>query len=483
MHWTVADIAAATAGRRVVGDPERDLSSVAIDSRRVRPGELFVALRAERDGHQFVGHAAAAGAGAALVDSRWLGGEAAAGGRAIVPPGRLGRGEGEGQTSGPSSPDGLPAGLAVVEVADTGAALLALGKAARRRLGAPVIGITGSVGKTSTKDLATAALARRWRTAASEKSFNNELGVPLTLANAPEDTEVAVVEMGARGPGHIALLSDVARPAIGVITAVAAVHTELFGTLTAIAAAKGELVEALPAGGTAVLNGDDPLVSAMAERAASGVGVLRFSASGDPGADVVAEEVVVGDDLRPRFRLRSPWGAAEVLLAVRGEHQVGNALAAASAALRCEVPLAEVVAALEAAHLSPWRMALERTPGGALVLNDAYNANPTSMEAAIRSLARLPAKRRVAVLGEMAELGDLAPGAHRRVAELAEELDLELVAVGTALYGRAPVADIDAALVALGGVASLGPGTAVLVKASRVCGLERLAERLVHPRA
>ncbi|MCL2394056.1 MAG: UDP-N-acetylmuramoyl-tripeptide--D-alanyl-D-alanine ligase [Acidimicrobiaceae bacterium] len=469
MHWTVADVASATSGRRVAGDPEAELTAVAIDSRTVGQGELFVALRAGRDGHVFVGHAAAAGAAAVLVDSRWISGEAPVGDAAIAR---------DGEVIDPL--EALPARLAVVEVADTGNALLALGRAARRRLLAPVIGITGSVGKTSTKDLAAAALTRRWRTAASERSFNNELGVPLTLANAPEDTEVAVVEMGARGPGHIALLADVARPGIAVVTAVAAVHTELFGSLEAIAAAKGELVEALPAGGTAILNGDDPLVAAMAERANPGVGVLRFSARGDPTADLVAEEVVVEDDLRPRFRLRSPWGAARVFLGVRGEHHVNNALAAAAAALRCEVPLPDVVAALEEAHLSPWRMALERTAGGALVLNDAYNANPASMEAALRSLARLPADRRVAVLGEMAELGDLAPEAHRRVAELAAELEVELVAVGTSLYGRAPVADIDAALVALGGVDSLGPRTAVLVKASRVAGLERLAERLIH---
>lgn len=470
MHWTVADVASATSGKRVVGDPEAELISVVIDSRRVRHGELFVALRAERDGHQFVASAAAAGAAAVLVDSRWWGTQA---------PGGVSSTPRQDEEAGPRLP--LPNGVAVVEVADTGAALLALGRAARRRLLAPVVGITGSVGKTSTKDLTAAALARRWRTAASEKSFNNELGVPLTLANAADDTEVAVIEMGARGPGHIALLADVARPGIAVVTAVAAVHTELFGSLAAIAAAKGELVEALPAGGTAVLNGDDPLVVAMADRAAPGVGVLRFSAGGDRRADVVAEDVVVEDDLRPRFRLRCPWGAASVRLAVRGEHQVGNALAAASVALRCEVPLPDVVAALEVAHLSPWRMALEQTPSGASILNDAYNANPASMEAAIRSLARLPADRHIAVLGEMAELGDLAPGAHRRVAELAERLDVELVAVGTSLYGCPPVEDIDAALAALGGTAALGPGTAVLVKASRVAGLERLAERLVDP--
>jgi UDP-N-acetylmuramoyl-tripeptide--D-alanyl-D-alanine ligase len=368
-------------------------------------------------------------------------------------------------------------------------------------LQAGVVGITGSVGKTSTKDLAAAALARRWRTAASEKSFNNELGVPLTLANAPDDTEVAVIEMGARGPGHVALLCDVARPGIGVVTAVAAVHTELFGSLEAIARAKGELVEALPRGGTAVLNLDDPAVAAMAGRAGAGVEVLGYSVHGASGAggasaasgaggvsgasraEVVATEVTVDDELHPAFRLRSPWGSAEVRLGVRGAHHVGNALAAAAVALRCEVPLDDVVAALAEASLSPWRMSLEHTPDGGTVLNDAYNANPTSMEAALRSLARLPAQRRVAVVGEMAELGSLARDAHRRVADLAAELGVELVVVGTPLYGPAPVADLDDALVVLRRDGPVGPGTAVLVKASRVAGLERLAERLVSPPA
>jgi UDP-N-acetylmuramoyl-tripeptide--D-alanyl-D-alanine ligase len=445
--WTVADVAAATSGRRIAGHTETELTVVTLDSRAVTPGALFVAIRAERDGHDFVAAAAAAGASAVLVET----------GRA----------------------DAASLGsTAVIEVADTGAALLDLGRAARRQLLAPVVGITGSVGKTSTKDLAAAALARRWQTTASEKSFNNELGVPLTLVNAPDDTEVAVIEMGSRGPGHIALLCDVARPGIAVVTAVAAVHTELFGSLEAIAAAKGELVESLPAGGTAVLNADDPAVSAMASRARPGVEILRFSAAGAPGADVTATDVSVDDDLRAAFRLHSPWGSEQVRLGVRGMHHVGNALAAAAVALRCEVTLDDVVAALAEAALSPWRMALARTPSGATVLNDAYNANPTSMEAALRSLARLPATRRLAVVGEMAELGELAPEAHRQVIALADELGIELVVVATPLYGRPAVADIDAALAVLG---PLDPGTAVLVKASRVAGLERLAQRLVDP--
>jgi UDP-N-acetylmuramoyl-tripeptide--D-alanyl-D-alanine ligase len=449
--WTIADIASATRGRRVSGHPEAELVRVTLDSRRTGPGDLFVAVVAERDGHDFAGAALAAGAGGVLVEA----------GRA----------------------SGLPPDAGVVEVVDTGAALLDLGRAARRRLQAPVIGVTGSVGKTSTKDLAAAALARRWRVTASERSFNTELGVPLTLANAADDTEVAVIEMGARGPGHIALLCDVARPGIAVVTAVAAVHTELFGSIEAVAAAKGELVESVPARGSVILNADDRAVAAMAVRAGPGVDILRYSAAGDTSADVAATEVDLDDELHPSLSLRSPWGSARVRLAVRGVHQVGNALAAATAALLCDVPLAEVADALATASISPWRMALERTPAGARVLNDAYNANPTSMAAALRSLARLPATRRIAVVGEMAELGPDGPQAHRDIAGLAADLGIALVVVGTPLYGRPVVDDLDAAWDALARFGPLGPGDAVLVKASRVAGLERLAGRLVAPAA
>ena len=228
MRLRATDIAAATDGG-LHGD-DVTVSGVAIDSRQVVGGELFVPLVAERDGHDFVPAAVARGAALVLTQQR------------------------------------VPTDVPSVAVADTAAALLDVGRLARRHLGSLVVGITGSVGKTSTKDLAAAALARRYRTAASEKSFNNELGVPLTLANAPDGTEAAVVEMGARGRGHIALLCDVARPTVGVVTAVVHAHTEMFGSIEEVAVAKGELVESLPAAGTAVLNGDDPRVAAMARR-------------------------------------------------------------------------------------------------------------------------------------------------------------------------------------------------------------------------
>jgi UDP-N-acetylmuramoyl-tripeptide--D-alanyl-D-alanine ligase len=438
------EIAAATGGRLV--GPDVTVTGAAIDSRLVSGGELFVPVVAERDGHDFVAAAVAAGA-AAYLTSRPVAG------RATGP-----------AASGPA-----------IEVADTLAALSALGGHARDLLDGGVdgrvVGITGSVGKTSVKDLLALALGARWRTAASAGSFNNELGVPLTLVGAPAGTEALVVEMGARGPGHIAALCAIARPVVGVVTRVAAVHTETFGSIDDVAAAKGELVEALPPDGVAVLNADDERAVAMAGRTRARV--VTFG----PGGDVRAEGVRLDGDLRPAYELLTPWGRGEVRLGVRGVHMVENALAATAAALVCDVPLADVVAALGSADLSRWRMDLTTLPSGARLLNDAYNANPTSMAAALRALAALDASRRVAVLGVMAELGPSSDEEHRAVGALARELGIEVVAVATPGYGGTVVADTAAAVAALG---PLGRGDAVLLKGSRVAGLERVADVLAR---
>ncbi len=407
------------------------------DSRAVVGGELFVAIVWDRDGHDFVADALARGAAAYLTSRDPVGGTA-------------------------------------VVVEDTLVALRDLGREARRRLPDRVVGVTGSVGKTSVKDLLAAALAPRFRVAASAGSFNNELGVPLTLLNAHDDAEAVVVEMGARGPGHVALLCEVAAPTVAVVTRVAAAHTAVMGDLEAIARSKGELVEALPSSGTAVLNAVDPRVLAMASRTSATV--VRFGA----GGDVVAEDVRLDDELRPSFHLRTPDGDAEVRLGVAGRHQVENALAAAAAALATGASVADVAAGLAQARLSPMRMALGRAPSGAVVLNDAYNANPASMAAALRALAALPARRRLAFLGTMAELGERSAADHRDIAALAAELGVQVVAVGEPAYGVEVVPDVDAAA---GRAAELGvgDGDAVLVKASRVARLERLADALLHP--
>ncbi len=410
-----------------------EIDGVSVDSRTTAPGNLFVALRAERDGHDFTADALDAGAAALLVD------------RPVDAP-------------------------SAVVVPDTNAALLALGTHARSRLGDRVVGITGSVGKTSTKDLVAGVLARSHPTWASARSYNNEIGVPLTLLGAPDGTVSTVVEMGMRGFGHIDALCAVARPTMGVVTSVAMVHTELVGDLDGVARAKRELVEALPASGHAVLNAADARVAAMA--AHTDARVVWFGQDGH----VSAERVELDEDLRPHFHLVSDWGSVDVSVAARGIHQVSNALAAAAVGLVWDVPLEAVAEGLATAALSPWRMELTRTPAGAVVINDAYNAGPTSMEAALRSLAALPAHRHVAVLGHMAELGPDGPAEHRRIGEVATALGIRVVAVAEPAYGVGDlVDDADAAIAAL---SPLADGDAVLVKASRAAGLEVVAEAL-----
>lgn len=441
VRFTTDEIVAATGGSAL--GPPASAHGVTIDSRSVAGGELFVPIVAERDGHDFVPAAAAAGA-AVYLTAR------------------------EGDTDRPAVATG-------VLVEDTRAALGDIGRVSRSRIQAAVIGITGSVGKTSTKDLATSVLGVELVTHGSFRSFNNELGVPLTLANAPEDVQAVVVEMGARGRFHISELCEVARPTVGVVTAVGLAHTEMFGSIEEVELAKGELVEALPASGTAVLNVDDHRVAAMAGRTEAAV-LTYGHRTRLHTPDLVAEGVAVDDHLRVRFALRSPWGSTAVELGVRGEHHVGNALAAAAVALRCGVTLEAVAEGLSAGELSPHRMDLQRSVSGATILNDAYNANPLSMEAALRSLAALPGRRHVAVLGEMAELGAEHHRAHVEIGELAASLGVQVISVGVAEYGGVFVEDLAAAADVLG---VPGDGDVVLFKGSRVAGLEQLASSLI----
>ena len=436
MHFTTQDIAAAVAGE--LSGQNIEVCGASIDSRSVSAGQLFVPIVAERDGHDFVPAALARGASAYLASR---------------------------EVTGVDAP--------VVRVDDTSVALMDLGRAARARLPERVVGVTGSVGKTSTKDLLAEVLRTTYVTAANERSFNNELGLPLTLAGAPDDAAAVVVEMGARGVGHIELLCSIASPTVGIVTRVDGVHLEMFGSLEAIAQAKGELVEALPASGLAVLSADQEVVLGMRER--TNASVLTFGRSSS--ADVTAEDVRLDDQLRPAFTLRTPWGSAPIQLGVRGEHQLTNALAAATAAGGLDVPLDAVVAGLCGAAISGLRMQLDRSAEGALILNDAYNANPTSMNAAIDALLALAVARRFAVLGVMAELGDDAAHAHKQIADRAMDAGIRVIAVDAPDYGSAAthVSGIDGALAAIGPVAE---GDAVLVKGSRVAALERVAERL-----
>ena len=429
MRFSTSDVASEVGGELV--GPDVGVDGVSIDSRSLLPGQLFVPIVAARDGHEFISSALEAGAPAYL-------------------------------TARP------PVGATAVVVADTGRALLRLGEVARARLAAGVVGITGSVGKTTTKELVRHCLASSFRVGASERSFNNELGLPLTLCNTPDDARWVVLEMGSRGVGHIRRLAAVARPDVGIITSVAMAHVEFFGDLEGVARAKSELVAALPESGVAVLNFDDPRVARMA--AISPCPVLGYGVEAD--AEVRAEAVVVDADLRPSFRLRSPWGDAEVRLALRGLQQVGNALAAAATALWCGVGIEAVSAALAEVTGPPLRMEVHRSETAPVLVVDCYNANPASTEAALRSLGALPAGRKLALLGLMAELGPETDAEHRRLRLLAEGLGIEVVGYRTDLYGDARVDDVDAAVALLRG---LGPGDAALVKGSRVARLEEVA--------
>jgi len=452
---TLAEVATAAGGAvrdAGLGTPVTGLST---DSREVVPGSLFVALPGSRtDGARYAGQAVAAGAVACLARA-------------------------EAVTRGPR-----------VEVADPLAALAAVAAEVRARSDARVVGVTGSVGKTTTKDLLAAVLATRFETVANLASFNNEVGLPLTLARLEPSTETLVVEMGARGPGHIAMLARLARPGVGVVLNVGEAHVGLYGRRDAIAAAKAELVEALPRDGVAVLNADDPLVAAMAARTPARVVTFGLGA----GADVRADGVELDAEGRAVFRLVAGDLGADVALPVVGEHLVPDALAAAAAAGVLGLSPEEVAAGLATARLSPSRMQVSHRADGLTVIDDAYNANPTSMAAGLKALAAAGrgGRRTVAVLGEMAELGDTAVAEHDRIGRLVARLGIDrLVGVGelgqvivraARMEGMWPeeaeaAADADAAVAAV--AARTGPGDVVLVKASRVVALDRVADRLL----
>jgi UDP-N-acetylmuramoyl-tripeptide--D-alanyl-D-alanine ligase len=473
IEMRLADVAAVTGGRLHRATGEERVGSVEFDSRAVLPGALFLALPGERaDGHAFAAAAMAAGAAGVLA------------GHEVDAPAVI----------APPAPPGAHltnSYLAAADPSGSGAAVLAAlaalaGHAVRSLPATTVVGVTGSSGKTTTKDLLAAVLAPLGPTIAPPGSFNNELGLPYTALRAGADTRHLVLEFSARGPGHIAALAAAVPPRVAAVLNVGSAHLGEFGSRAAVARAKGELVAALPADGVAVLNADDPAVAAMAERTAARV--VGFGL-GDR-AEVRAEDVelVAG---RARFTLVGPAGSAPVALRLVGAHQVSNALAAAAVALQVGGTESGVAEALSAAGPgSRWRMEVTDRADGVTVVNDAYNANPESMRAALAALVAIggqrgpgehpPARRRTwAVLGRMGELGDDTAAAHAGVAQAARELGVDrLVAVGTAEYpGARRVVDVDDAVELLR--SELAPGDVVLVKASRVVGLERVAAALL----
>jgi UDP-N-acetylmuramoyl-tripeptide--D-alanyl-D-alanine ligase len=492
----LADISPqAAAGLHVTG-------SVEFDSRKVTPGGLFLALPGARsDGHEHAASAVAAGAVAVLA-ARPVG----------VPAIVVARGARAAQRGG-----GARGGLAGVLEHDadgSGAAVLAalakLAAAVAAELvagGLTIVGITGSSGKTSTKDLLAAVLEPLGEVVAPPGSFNNELGHPWTILRATGSTDYLVLELSARHPGNIAELAAIAPPAIGVVLNVGTAHLGEFGSREAIAQTKAELPQAVPRSGVVVLNVDDPAVAAMADAtAARVVRVSRHSQADDGRADVWAGPVTLDELARPQFILHSTdVTEVEVRLAVHGDHQVSNALCAAAVALECGASAEQVAKALAGAGpVSQHRMRVSNRADGITVIDDAYNANPDSMQAGLQALAWIARgggagpRRSWAVLGEMAELGEDAIYEHDRIGRLAVRLDVSrLVVVGMGrsmsamhhgaimegswgLEGEreaAIVADADAALALLR--AELQPGDVVLVKASNAAGLGALADWLV----
>ncbi|TQM25994.1 UDP-N-acetylmuramoyl-tripeptide--D-alanyl-D-alanine ligase [Nocardia bhagyanarayanae] len=486
IEMTLREIAEVVGGTlHDVPDPEvRVTGSVEFDSRRIGSGDLFLALPGERvDGHQYAEAAVAAGAVAVLA-ARPVGVPAIV----VTPsPGTVPA------TSVALTHDSDGSGAAVL------AALAALARASVERLTAAgsltVVGVTGSSGKTSTKDLLAAVLAPLGPVVAPPGSFNNELGHPWTALRADEKTRFLVLELSARGPGHIAALAKVAPPSIGVVLNVGTAHLGEFGSREAIAQTKGELVEALPATGLAVLNADDQQVAAMAGRTKAEVVRVGQAAN----ADIRATDVRLDSEARAGFTLHTPVGSTHIQLAVHGEHQVGNALSAAAVALACGADLAAIAQALSGAQrVSERRMDVRTTADGVTVVNDSYNANPDSVRAALKALVTMSRagdtpRRSWAVLGEMAELGEESVIEHDGIGRLAVRLDVDrLVVVGTGRPSRAMhqgavmegswgeesvlVPDIGAAIALLDD--EVEAGDVVLVKASKSVGLWAVAEHL-----
>jgi UDP-N-acetylmuramoyl-tripeptide--D-alanyl-D-alanine ligase len=435
MRLMAADVAKATNGT-LVGQ-NAHLSGVSFDSRNVRPGQLFVPIIAERDGHDFIEAALAAGAGAYLTT---------------------------GKTFGRTS----------ITVQDTLAALLQLGAWGRSKLGTQidkrVVGITGSVGKTSTKDFVAAALGSTLRVAANERSFNNDQGLPVTILNARDDVEALVLEMGMRGFGEISRLCSIARPNIGVVTRVASAHTERVGDIDGVARAKSELVMALDASGFAVLNADDERVVAM--RALTDATVITYGASST--ADVRMTSCVLDERACATVSIESPWGKASWKMNVPGEHMAHNAVGAIAVAGVLGLDIQRAAEAISNSVLSEMRMQHRNARSGALIIDDSYNANPASMTAALHTLSATNASRRIAVLGVMAELSEPIRD-HTEISALAQKLGIEVLALGTDMYGvqSRTIDEIATKLSALENTA------AILVKGSRVAQLEKLVSLLV----
>jgi UDP-N-acetylmuramoyl-tripeptide--D-alanyl-D-alanine ligase len=449
MMRTLASFAAACGGR--LQGEDRSYSQVSTDTRTLERGDLFVALRGPRfNGNDFVAQAHAAGAAGAVVDA----------------------------------PQVTP--LAQVIVAESQAALARAAQEWRGRFDIPVIAVAGSNGKTSTKEMTAAILARAGTCLATRGNLNNHIGVPLTLLRLGAEHRFAVIEMGANQSGDVAALVELASPTIGLITNAGAEHLEGFGTLEAVARAEGEVVEGLPAAGTAVINADDPYAPLWRELTSAKVVSFGMAADAAWRAERVHCEVDA-QGFKTRFTLVTPLGSAAVMLELAGRHNVMNALGAAAAAAAAGARLEHIVAGLAAVRAVPGRLQFKRALSGAWLIDDSYNANPSSVRAGIEVLSLLDGKRWL-VLGDMAELGDFAKESHAEIGAFAREHGVErLFATGALTMGTVQsfgaggewFPDAQALSAAL--LASANSGVRMLIKGSRMNRLERVVEALTAP--
>ena len=451
--FTADDLVRLTGGR-LLARSDRPIRGAAVDSRAVAEGQVFIALPGDRtDGHNHLQDAVRRGAAALIV------------------------------TRPPADASTL-VDVTVVRVADGLAALAALATGWRRRFDPLVVGITGSIAKTSTKEAVAAVLATTWTTLKSEGNQNNEIGLPLTVLRLGPEHGAAVLEMGMYTGGEIAELAAIGRPSIGVITAVQAVHLSRIGSIEAVERAKGELLEALPANGTAVLNEDDPIVRGMDRRTVARALRYGFAETAQVRATDVESDGLDG----MRFHLQTPVGARSVRIPVPGRLSVHNALAAAAVGVAARLPLNAIVAGLGAGWAAPHRAEVVRLRG-ATVIDDSYNASPAAVMAALDLLAGIPG-RHVAVLGEMLELGEAHDAGHRSVGEAAAGVAELLIVVGhdaRGIIAGATAAGMDATRIhhatdAETALDALRPrlrdGDVVLVKASRAIQLDRLVDAL-----
>ncbi len=455
---TLAEITRAVNGELISGSPDAEITGVSTDTRSLAPGDLFFALKGEHsDGHAFIGRSLEAGAGGLVVSDE-----------AAVP-------------EGVDRP--------VVKVADVLWSLGDLAAYYRSKFDVRVIGITGSVGKTTTKEMLSAILEHKWKVLKNEMNYNNEIGVPLTLFKLDSGYEVVVLEMAMRGLGEIRRLAEIAKPEIGVITNVGISHIERLGSQGAIADAKSELLQELPPDGLAVLNAEDGYFPVMRERFSGRV--ISFGSC--KGADVIGARIKQSKDGRCECVIMKEGGAIEVSMPVIGYYNVYNALAAAAAAIGMDIDLFTIKSGLESFTQPSMRMELTKSRQGFTVLNDAYNASPASMFAALKTLQSLAGyTRKIVVLGDMLELGDYAAKAHRDIGSALAGSGINgLVAVGDLAVGIVegaknagfPEADIqwypDSASAAPALRSQVRSGDAVLVKGSRAMRMEEIVRTLL----